>query len=247
MTMTADSYDYSDLKDEVQDHIRPLFSEIPDYSSLNKDLGHHINRGYFDFVKRIGGIEDRIDITTVANQEAYTYADTGATNLKYGLKIIQVRWDEDSSDYDASDWEGQILVPFPGGYANLPKTRVYGRPYYYWYRHVGKKGGMTIGTWNIIDTADQRIRVWFTRMPSSLLSSDTDEPEIPVGWQEALVDFAVWKMYRVYSHKNKEYKEKAITHRDLYFEAVHDYKSTFALDNYDQALIIRDAYTDNEL
>jgi hypothetical protein len=243
MTISAASYDYIDLQNEVTDLIKPLAS-IPDYSSLNTGLTHYINRGYVDFVRRTGGIEDRVDITTVANQESYTFAD--AANLQFALKIIQVRWDENTDAYADSDWEGERLKPYPGGYTNLPKTRVYGKPFAYWYRQVGKRDGLEMGTWNIIDAVG-RLRVWLTRMPLTLLSANEDEPEVQIGFQEALVNYAVWKMYKIYEHRNKDWKAKALEHRSLYFELVNDYKQTFAYDSYDESLIIQDEYVDDEV
>lgn len=221
MAITAVSYDFSDLQNEVTDLIKPL-SSIPDYSSLNADKDHYINRGYVDFVRRIGGIEDKVTITSAAGQTSYTYSDTGGANLQYGIKIIQVRYD--STVYNR---RGNILKPYPGGYKNLPSNVEMGTPTYYWYRYIGKKDGIEIGTVDLIGASGADLNVWFTRYPTSLLSNATDEPELPIGYQEAIVNFAVWKMYKIYEHRNEAWAKKATEHRDLYFELVNDYIQTF--------------------
>jgi hypothetical protein len=238
MTITADSYDFSDIQNEITDLVKPLAS-LPDYSTLNADKDHYINRGYIDFVRRTGGIEDRIDITTVAEQTSYSTTD--AANLKYVFRVMQVRWDEDTTAYASSDWEGLLLKPYPGGYGSLPKVRSYGSPYWYWTRKNMNKGGLIIGTWPIVGTANQTIRVFCTRFPTSLLANATDEPDIMVAWQPAIIHYAVWKLYNVYSHRNPNWERKAIEHRDYYFEYIQSAQGDFALDSYDDDLHVVEA------
>jgi len=210
---------FKEIADLTEDQLQEVLAAT-DMTSTK--IRKYINLGYADFCRRTKLITDNYDITTVADQESYSLV-TGAF-----LNVTHVRYIEDSTtDY------GDMLRLFPGGYANLPTQKEFGRPCFYWHRYHGDNTAMEIGTVPIISTADETLRVFGYKIPAAM-GLDASVPLIHVAYHEAPMLYAVWKICNAYAHKGREVREKAREARNEYLEMVTDAKidnSAFSTDD----------------
>ena len=205
--------DALDLLHELKNH--------PEYN-LTK-LKQYLNRGVMEFVRRTECIEGTIDVTTVAEEFEYTESETGL--LAYLKRPYQFRYVDSSSEV------GEPLSPFQGGYTNLPKTKSYGKPHYYWIRHIAGKlrtapsafTGIRLGTWPIAGTSGKTIRIDCYQWPR-ILSDDTDFPEFNDAWHDAIVYYAVYRFYLNFSHLRKGWHTKALEMKALFKININCYK-----------------------
>ena len=198
-------------------------------------IKRQINRGYYDFVKKTGVIQDVIDITSEANKESYDSSD--AANLAFVYKPELVRHIESGQDEF-----GDRLFPFPGGFSNLPNIKTPGTPTHYWTRGLHTRAEFVIGTYPIDSASSNIIRVYASMFPTADLSADSDEPLIKEAWQDTLVNYAVWKLFSLYSHQNRAWREKAREHKFYYDEDVESANITMFTESEDQFPEVIDAY-----
>jgi len=211
-----------------------------DYTETRVD--HYINRGVWDFVRRTNCIEDRIDITSVANQFEYSQSDAPSLGRVY--KINEVRWIESGVSE-----VGKPLLPYPGGYGNLPEQYQYGTPGWYWTRgmqseDISSNNAKRIGVWPIDGSSGNTIRLHVFRFPLSDLSSDGDTPEIQEAWYDAVVYFAAYRMFKNYAHEKKQWLDKMIMLKASYMELVQDFNYNAATEGADRHPTIIDVYED---
>lgn len=205
--------DFKDMQDDVLDICQELQGR-PDFT-IDR-VKRMINRGYYGFVKDTDCILDVLSFTTVANQVFYTSSDTA--NFAYAYKIVSAKYITESSEF------GKPLIPYPGGHLNLPRNKGYGEPVYYYTQGVSGTNLKKIGTYPIIDVSSETLEVQVCRFPTTDLSSNTDEPAIHNAYRDALVFYAVWRLYHAYSHLNPAFRAKALEHKNLYRELVDDFK-----------------------
>lgn len=231
------------LLSELRDDTIALCQEIAGKVDFTKERVHRmINRGYYDFARRTGCIEDRLDITSVANQVAYDKNDDADFNLVY--KIHEIRHIENGITEI-----GRKLKLWPGGYANLPETIIYSSsPEWYWVRGMQTEGGTTLttkqfGTWPVLSASSDTLRIHASFHPSGDLSSDSDQPKIVDGWRDALVYYAAWRLFMNYQHSNPFLQQKANDMERRYFDLVNDFKmnANEQVDDFEQ---IVDVYGD---
>jgi hypothetical protein len=188
---------------------------------------HYLNRGYYDFVKLTKCMEDIIDVTTVADQEYYTKADKA--DIEFIYHPYEVRYiEKGSTDI------GYKLRPYRGGHSALPRVKSYARPDYYWTQKVNSKDGFIIGTWTIASSAGDTLRIYTYMFPSTDMNVDGDIPEIKEAYQDALVDYAISKIYKIFSKINKEWTSLSKEHWAYYQDAVNKYNYEMALDSEDE-------------
>jgi hypothetical protein len=205
--MAASSWTFKEIQDLVQDQLQDVLAATDMTATKIK---RYINLGYLDFVRRTRPLTDSYDVTTVADQASYSIIDADFSH------VAHVRYIEDSdNEY------GIPLRPYPGGFANLPKEKTTGVPYWYWVRYNQDNTASEIGTVPIAATASQTITVWGFDIPADL-SADGDKPLIKKDYQEVLILWPVWKMCNAYAHKSKAIREKALTARSEYLELVGD-------------------------
>ncbi len=220
----------------LQDDVLEFCQELQAISTFQrKQVKRWINKGYYDFVKRTSCIQDVIDITTVADQESYTSSDTA--NLAFVYKPYEVRHIESGKTE-----RGEILLPYPGGHGALSDIIQTGTPTHYWTRGVHTRGEFELGTVMVDSSSGNTIRVYAFMFPTADLSDNEDEPLMKEAWQDALVNYAVWKLFSLYSHTSKAWGNKAMEHRGLYLEDVaiaNDTMFTESMDNFDQ---VQDVY-----
>jgi hypothetical protein len=195
----------------------------------------YINLGYNDFVRRVKPLMSSLDITTVADQATYSLVNGDFTHVSH------VRYIEDSdNEY------GEALRPYPGGFANLPKEKTFGKPYWYWVRFTGDNTASVIGTIPIASTASETITVWGYTLPTPL-SADSDIPVVQEAYHEALILYPVWKICNAYAHKSRSIKDKAITARNEYMDMIRDAMgdaSTMTMDEEPQTVDVYGRYGD---
>ena len=221
----------ADALDIIQD-----WQQHPDYTIAK--LKHYLNSGNRAFVRLTKCIEGYVDVTTVANQFEYTQAD--AADLQYIYKPRQMRYIEETSEV------GIRLRPWPGGYTNLPKDMIYGTPSYYWLINMagrsvttagtptgsGIRTGVRLGTWPIISSADETLRVEGFLWPLAL-TADTHIPEYDEAWHDAAVYFAAYRMLWMFGEKYPETRKKAIECKQLFDNRVIEAKKELAASQID--------------
>ena len=210
---------------QMQTDAIDLLHELENHSSYSlTKLKEYLNRGNLEFVRKTNCIEGTIDIITVVNQFEYTEAATAT--LQYLKAPTQVRY------IDAATDVGTPLSPFRGGYNNLPQTKSYGTPSSYWLRNLAGKSraagdnitaftGFRIGTWPICGTSDKTLRIDGYLWPQTLVDN-TDVPEYKDGWHDAPVYYAAYRMYMIFSHLRKTWRQKALDNKALFDELVFD-------------------------
>ena len=231
MTFLEIQTDAIDLLQEIVDH--------PQYS-LTKLKGY-INRGHYTFARKTKCIEGTISITTVANQ--FEYDKTDQSNLDNLSIPYLVRYVDGTET-------GRTLKPWPGGYTNLPKEYSYGDPYYYWIRNVHAASGevsgivsrlgVRIGTWPIAGTTAKTLKIdGFVR--PTVLTNDVDIPETQPEWQDAMVFYAVSRMFAMFGHLNQSWQRKS----DFFmseFERMVDDANQFMISQSDEPIEAVDVY-----
>ena len=227
---------------QLQDDTLDLCQEIAAQTDFTMTkVKRQINRGYYDFVKRTACIQDVIDITTVADQESYTASD--AANLAYVYKPWLVRYIEYDEDAGSLvDERGDVLKPYHGGVSALPDVKYTGTPTHYWTRGVHTRGEFEIGTSPICSSSDRVIRVYAFMFPTADLSSDSDQPLMKEAWQDALVNYAVWKLHLPYVHLNKAWHQKAMEHKYYYEEDVATANENMLTETFDDFSQVVDVY-----
>ena len=202
-------------------------------------LKGYINRGNQTFVRKTKALETSVDITTVANQFEYDSSDA-ATLVNISMPYM-VRY------VDGTEM-GRALKPYPGGITNLPKEYSYGTPYYYWVRNVhadtvtapAAYTGIRIGTWPICSTADKTIRVYGFVRPATLVG-DSDEPEIHIEWHDALVFYAVSRMFGMFGHLRPAWEKKSMFYMSEFERMVEEARSFMAVQS-DEPVETEDIY-----
>jgi len=227
---------FKNMQDLVIDNCQELQS-IPDFTRTK--VKAYLNRAYLDFVKRTKCITDTIDITTVADQESYSASD--AANLAYVYHVYEVRYIDNLSGATPQEF-GDKLKPHPGGHAGLPETWDTGTPRHYWLQGANTEDSFEIGTYPICSASNNLIRVFAYMYPTSELTNDSDEPVIGDAYRYALVDYACWKLFKMYGHRGREFKYRYNEHKQEYFEAIQEaYTATF-MDSEDDFPVVYNVY-----
>jgi hypothetical protein len=203
---------FKQLQDDTLDICQDL-QKKPDFTLVR--VKRMINRGYRNFCKDTNCIEDVLNFTTVANQQYYSSTDTA--NFAYAYRVIGAKYITTATEF------GKPLVRYPGGYSKLPKNMAYGTPVYYYDLGMGSVNQRKIGTYPIIDVVET-LEVKVNRYPTVDLSAIGDIPVIDDEYHDALVFYAVWRLFHAYSHLNREWRNKAMEHKNLYDELVNQYK-----------------------
>lgn len=221
---------------QIQDDVLDLCQELQAQTDFTlKRVKRLINRGQIDFARKTKCIESDVSITTVANQAEYSYSD--ASDLQYFITIDHVRYIQSASDV------GDVLKPYPGGWSALPKTMIYGTPTKYWHRKIFNRQGLKIGTWPIAGTSSLTLKVYGSILPTAEMSADGDYPQIADQYHDALVDYAVWRSFELYSHSNGAWANKAFAHKTLYENLVNELAMDSASVDTEPA-VIQNAYGD---
>ncbi len=218
-----------------------LLHEIQNQStySLTKLKGY-INRGNLTFVRKTKSVEGTVDVTTVANQ--FEYDSSGAATLSSVMIPFQVLYVDGTET-------GRTLKPWPGGFTNLPKRYSYGTPYYYWIRNVHSVTrtaipsvytGIRIGTWPIVGTSSKIIRVHCFYRPE-ILAADTHVPEVQPEWHDALVYYAVARMFGMYAHLQPDWGRKSVFYMSE-FERMVGEANEFMINQSDEPIETEDVY-----
>lgn len=232
--------DFKQLQDDVLDYCQELQGSVG--FTLTR-VKNQINRGYYDFVRRTKCIQTEVTVDTVANQFSYQLDP-------WFYKIEHVRYIEDASadvlSGSASEI-GEVLHPYPGGFASLPKNKEYGNPTWYWVRAADDRTKGEIGTVPIVNTSSYTIKIWLSIFPQSDMSTDATVPRIKEAWQDALVHFAVWKLFDSYSHLNAAYLTKSLNHKQQYFELVVDANENMFIGTDDVYPQVQDSYFDYDI
>jgi len=229
MTFLEIQTDALDLLHELQNHPQYTIAKLKGY----------INRGNFTFVRKTKAIEGTVEITTVANQVEYDESDAAA--LATLMIPFQVRY------VDGTE-AGESLKPWPGGYPNLPKTYSYGTPSYYWIRNVHAASvtdpatytGIRVGTWPVCGTDDKTLKIDGFFRPATLVNA-TAEPEIQAEWHDALVYYAVSRMFGMVSHLQPEWQKKSIFYMSEFERMVSEANEFMAIQS-DEPMEIPDIY-----
>ena len=211
----------------------------PTYSLAK--LKGYINRGSYIFARKTKCLEGSVTITTVANQFQYTTTD--ASNLTKLAIPFQVKY------VDGTE-VGRTLKPWPGGYTNLPKEYSYGDPYYYWFRNVHAATiaalspvayqGVSMGTWPIAGTSAKTI--WIDGfMRAATLSADGDTPEVQPEWHDALVYYAVSRMFGMFGHLRRAWENKSLLYMQMFDVAVRE-ANEFMINQSDEPIEQADVY-----
>jgi hypothetical protein len=220
----------ADCLDIIQD-----WQQHGDYTVAK--LLHYINLGNREFVRRTKCIEGNIDITTVANQFEYDQSD--AADLQYYLKAQQFRYIEETTEV------GRKLDPFPGGYFNLPKDKIYGVPNYYWVRGVQGRSvttagtptgsiirlGIRVGTWPIISAGSETLRIEGYLYPAAL-TADSHVPEYDESFHTAIAHYAAYRILRMFSEKYPEVRQKSLEQKQEFETIVEEAKRSLLTNDY---------------
>jgi len=220
---------FKQLQDEVLDYCQELQS-ITDFSITK--VKRFINRAQLDFIRQTKCKQLDIDITTVANQVSYTSSD--AANLAFAFDVFEVRYD------DGTEWGNKLTFR---DHVTLPEQYQYGRPYEYWITGNHSKGNFTIGTFPIISVSSNTLRVSAFVYPLVDLSANTDEPVIEDAWQDALPEYAAYRLFKIYSHRDKAFVYRSREHKAEYQNYVEDYNYR-AIKQSDEITSIIDVYGD---
>ena len=202
-------------------------------------LKGYINRGNILFARKTKCIEGTTTITTVANQVEYDQSDAaGLANLSIPYQVRYIDGTE----------AGRPLKPYPGGYTNLPKEYSYGDPIYYWVRNVhaatttapAAYQGIRIGTIPIAGTSAKTISVDGFMRPT-VLSADADTPEIQPEWHDALVYYAVSRMFGMFGHLRRAWENKSLLYLKMFDDLVNE-SNVFMINQSDEPIESVDVY-----
>lgn len=223
---------------QLQDDIIFFSQELQNEHDYNLTvIKRFINRGYYDFVKKTKCIEDIVDITSVAKQVSYTATD--AANLAFVYTPYEVRFIQNGVTE-----RGDKLTPYPGGHDGLPDNYEYGTPTHYWTRGVHTRAEFELGTYPIDSASGNTIRVYAYMFPLADLSADADQPLMKDAWQDALVNYTLWKLFMTWQHKNQEWGKKALFYKAEYDNNIQETALTMFTDSDDDLPAIRDYYQD---
>ena len=100
-----------------------------------------------------------------------------------------------------------------------------------------------IGTWPIANTSGDTLEVRAFSYPVADLSADDDEPKIQDEWTDGIVFYAVWRLFHIYGHAKREWRQKALEHKALYREVVNEYNIQTSTSNEEPGYVL-DAYED---
>lgn len=189
---------------QLQDQLLDYLQEIQAIIDVTPDkMKHYINRGYYKFVKDARAMQSEYTLTFAANTVSYATED-------YWLGVEHVRYNDDTTNKI-----GLPLDPYPGGYAGLPETKVFGKPRFYWLRSPHSRTKGELGLWPI-QSESATVKVWAYTSPTSDLSADGDVPLVKEVWHEALVDWATFQLFLIYSHRNPAFLQRAQLHKANY-------------------------------
>lgn len=206
-------------------------------------FGHYIQEGWRDLTRRLKVIAKEFSITTTANQALYGVDATIQ-------KIIAVKYLR-----DATTEFGIKLVPYPGGYNNLPEDKTFGLPYWYYLFAPYDTTNRKIGTIPIISESNEALVVAAYYKPEDL-SEAASPTQIPENWETAIPEYVSWKIFEKYafmdidkidsrgkSRQNRtNYANKALIHKANYLELVRDAKEEFTTEQDDEFTSIVDVY-----
>ena len=232
MTFLEMQADAIDLLQEITNHPQYTLAKLKGY----------INRGNFTFVRKTKCIEGSLTITTVANQ--FSYSESDQSNLADLMIPYQVRY----QDANLAAEIGRPLKPWPGGYTNLPQKYSYGTPYFYWVRNVHAASvtdptafvGIYVGTWPVAGTSSKTIWIDGFFRPSTLVN-DAAESEIQPEWHDALVFYAVSRMFGMFGHLKKSWGDKSVFYMSEFERMVND-ANQFMIYQSDEPIELEDAY-----
>ena len=223
---------------QIQDDIVGLCQELAGEFDFTLDrIMHLINRGYYDFVRRTNCIEDRIDITSVANQVSYSVAD--AANIAFIYRINEIRHIESGVTEN-----GFSLKSYPGGYVALPEKLIYSSsPTHYWTRAMQSHEttvnvAKVIGTWPVLNSSNDTLRIHCYRFPLAELTVNTSTMEIDPAYQDAITFYVAWRVHMMYQHKNPFIQQKSNDMQRAYFDLVKDFNLNASMEVNDFGEII---------
>ena len=226
---------FKNMQDAV---IASLHPAIKSQSNYNLDLvKSHINKGYYEFVRKTKCIEGTVEITTVSDQFSYTQSDN--SNIAKIMQPYEVRYIESGSTNI-----GWPLSPFEGGHSNLPRIKVYSIPEYYWIRGGNSYGNFEIGTWPIIDASGGTLKLSAFLWPSAELSADGDEPDIEEAYREALVDYALYKIYRLFQYIDPNWHSLSLIYRGDFLEKLYEWHNENYTDDEGELPSVVDVFGD---
>jgi len=198
---------------EMQDDVLLLCQELQGQTDFNLVVvKRQINRAYHNFCRKTKCLQSEFDLTADGSQ-SYAIDDEiyDFHHLRY------------SSDFTSE--YGKYLVPYPGGYSNLPKNTSTGDPTYYWLRGIETRVKSEIGFYPIPSSGT--IRGWCSVLvggeTAAELSADGDVPKFKESWHDALVHYTTWKLFSLYSHRKREWDRKALNSKAFYEADIEDY------------------------
>lgn len=194
---------------QMQDDVLDLCQELQGRTDFTlKRVKRLINIGYKNFCKDTDALTSLFSITTVANQDTYSSSDLA--NWAFVYRVLSVKYVEETSEF------GKELLPYPGGYAKLPRNKSYGEPDYYYLQDIGATTLRKIGTYPIIAASSETLEIQACHYPLTDLSADTDEPSIEDEYRSAIVYYAAARAMVIYAHSNPAWRTKATDMMSLY-------------------------------
>lgn len=218
---------FKELQDLTYHNIQELAREVDvNLTTIKK----YLNRAERQFVRETRCKQLTIDITTVADQVSYTSSD--AANLAYVYDVDWARYIDETE-------RGTKLKVMNHG--DLPERYQYGNPYWFWVQKASS--GYEIGTHPIISESSKTLRVRAFIYPVSAMSVDADEPNFEDAWQDALPEWAAYKLFNIYSHKNPAFGRRSQDHYALYRSFVDDYNGN-NIKGFTEFTTVQDVYGD---
>jgi hypothetical protein len=203
---------FKNLIDDTLDLCQELQGK-PDFTVVR--VKRMINRAYYDFARQTRCLRTELNIATVANQESYAINDE-----VYDFHHLRYVTDS-TAEY------GKILYPYPGGYSKLPRNKGFGEPVYYYIVGIVTRTKSEIGFYPIPD-AVEAVKGWCTIFPGGTsapeLTLDAHVPLFKDAWHDALVHYAVWKLFASYSHLNPAINRKSLEFKTFYNSDVQDFQ-----------------------
>ncbi len=226
------AFDFKALQDDVLDICQEIQGK-PDFTLVR--VKEMINRGYTNFMVTADARLAVLTFTTVANQVFYGVSDTAPFEFVY--KIVSILYITETSEF------GKPLLPYPGGHTNLPRNKSFGEPAYYYTQGLGTPNRQKFGTYPIVNVSSEQLEVQGYASPAAALSANGDLPILEDRYRDALVYYAVWRLFSSYGHLNRDWRAKALEYKANYREVINDFKFT----NYETdigGIQVHDVYQD---
>lgn len=115
---------------------------------------------------------------------------------------------------------GEVLIPYPGGYSNLPEIKEYGTPRWYYVTKTLNRNGFEIGTWPINSVSSDTLRLFAFMIPNKELVADADIPIFPEIYHDALPYYAASRLFMMASHVRSSWGKKAFELKAVYDQFV---------------------------